>query len=791
MRYRFLLNTALILLFGIGYSSLSFANQYESELVDNASIGEYGTDIALDSNGNAGICYYDAANQILKYAYDDGNDWATETVDNRGRDDKGQYCAVIFDDNDHPHIVYYNVTRGEILHARKVNRAWIYARVDNQDDWDIFLRATKRISIAKDTAGHIGIAYYDSTDRDLIFAEWDGNRWATETVESDGDVGRYPSLAYDTDNLPAIAAMKYTNASNAVLLYISHNGFDWQAPEIVAERDWSGAFNSLKFDSNNIPHVAYQAIDPNGIQSMNYTNKVGGEWKDPLTLNSGAARGASVGTFCEMAIGPDGDAHIIYRYYFFSALFGSAYYLRISHLYDVRQSSFQNMWVQTDNLRVSVAPRLHYAALALALDDNHQLVYSYGEENFHDRNYSLYSGRLASWSPMIVLLTPNAANRRADGDRMEITWTDFDPDSNAQIRFYTRDRDFNLVWAGETVDEDGANRYELNTSNLQRGSYSLLARISDDDFQTFSDSVPPDQFIVENRNPGRPTPAGPVEGERVGVGRPPLIFGPASDSDNDPLTYEVEIYADAGMNRLVLERQGIEGSGNEIRWVVEGDLADNTTYTWRVRSRDAAGATGPWSEPRSFSTFINNAPGVPVLREKPLGKGEGAATGEEEDIVLEIENSADEEGDAVVYLVQICADEACNEVIRQIENVDPDASGLTRLSIDPAGFDEGEYFWRAKAEDENGESSAWSAAGSFSVSGLKKGDSGADSGGEDAEGEDSGDDSGDDTEGGITAVGAAASGCHLSANGADSPSGFPVFILALLTLFVARCRKQR
>ena len=57
-------------------------------------------------------------------------------------------------------------------------------------------------SLALDSSDYPHISYYDSTNRDLKYAYWDGAAWQVETVDSDGDVGYNTSLALDSSDDP-------------------------------------------------------------------------------------------------------------------------------------------------------------------------------------------------------------------------------------------------------------------------------------------------------------------------------------------------------------------------------------------------------------------------------------------------------------------------------------------------------------------------------------------------------------------------------------------------------------
>ena len=60
-------------------------------------------------------------------------------------------------------------------------------------------------SLALDSNGYPAISYLDWTNENLKFARWNGSSWDIEVVDSDGDVGWSPSLALDSTGAPAFS----------------------------------------------------------------------------------------------------------------------------------------------------------------------------------------------------------------------------------------------------------------------------------------------------------------------------------------------------------------------------------------------------------------------------------------------------------------------------------------------------------------------------------------------------------------------------------------------------------
>ncbi|MBF0107342.1 MAG: hypothetical protein HQM16_18685 [Deltaproteobacteria bacterium] len=249
-----LLTLCLTLLYG----PTALADTLVTETVDNTTdIGASSTSVAFDSQGGIGICYQDADNYALKYAYFNGNVWTRETVDSDGGsgDAVGAHCALVFDDNDRPNIVYFEYDNDDLRHARYTGAAWNIATIDDAPNSSFF--TYNRIAIAKDANGGIGVAYYDTINRNLNYAYYNGIAWSLEVVAVAGDVGRYPALTFDSVDNPIIGAMQYTNNSTASLVIYEYSGADWLAPVTVDNSGYAGMNISLMSDASDVLHITY------------------------------------------------------------------------------------------------------------------------------------------------------------------------------------------------------------------------------------------------------------------------------------------------------------------------------------------------------------------------------------------------------------------------------------------------------------------------------------------------------------------------------------------------------
>ncbi len=261
------------------YQDLKYAHHdgtWHIETVDAAGdVGEYSS-IALDSGDNPHISYRDQTDLALNYAYYDGT-WHIETVDNSGN--AGQFTSIALDSNDNPHISYI----GFGLQYAYYDGTWHIQIVDSGNIY----HAT---SIALDSGNNPHISYNVVTPDHLKYAYYDG-AWHTETVDSSSHVGQHNSIALDSNDKPHIS---YRDAVNGHLKRAYYDG-GWNI-EIVDSYGNAGAYSSIALDSNDNPHISYEA---SGLWAVKYAYYDGtwhtetvdswdmGEWGTSIVLDSG------------------------------------------------------------------------------------------------------------------------------------------------------------------------------------------------------------------------------------------------------------------------------------------------------------------------------------------------------------------------------------------------------------------------------------------------------------------------------------------------------------------------
>ncbi len=246
---------------GTSFSLGTRGNNWYSVQID--TLGYRGqTTIALDSNNQAHISYYDSSNNELKYSNFDGNKWSIDFIDPAGG--YGAYPSIAIDNLNQPHMSYYG--NGDLKYAYLKWMEWQTEMVDFVGD------VGYHTSLALDSDNHPHISYYDNSNTDLKYAYHDGAEWQTEIVDSQGIVGSYTSIALDSQDLPHISYFDYTNYD---LKYAFFDGSRWHNQTLDSNGN-VGRYTSLAVDSNDRPHISY--VDYS-YSDLKYTAYDGTNWQ--------------------------------------------------------------------------------------------------------------------------------------------------------------------------------------------------------------------------------------------------------------------------------------------------------------------------------------------------------------------------------------------------------------------------------------------------------------------------------------------------------------------------------
>ncbi len=190
-------------------------------LVDNGSnngvdkVGLY-TSIAIDSANNIHISYYDETDKQLMYARPVGVlQWQ---ITNIGGNQVGKYSAIAIDKNNYAHFACLDDQNEDRLMYFWFDAAGGHGETVDQQTHLIGPDMTSIVplSLAVDSSGVAHISYYDFYNHSLIYGRRSGS-WKFWLVSNLGDVGQYSSIATFND----AAGIAYYDATNGDLVYAS------------------------------------------------------------------------------------------------------------------------------------------------------------------------------------------------------------------------------------------------------------------------------------------------------------------------------------------------------------------------------------------------------------------------------------------------------------------------------------------------------------------------------------------------------------------------------------------
>ncbi len=206
-----------------------------------------------------------------------------------------------------------------------------------------------------------------------------------------------------------------------------------------------------------------------------------------------------------------------------------------------------------------------------------------------------------------------------------------------------------------------------------------------------------------NQAPSAPAIDAPAVGARVIVHQLDIVVTNAVDPEGNTLVYDFQLDTvnTFDSSTLVTAADISEGTASTA-WYVTG-LFSNTTYFWRARAFDGA-AYSPWVTGNFLVNPINQAPQTPTLNNPGHTAWVQSLTPE-----LAVNPAIDPDGDVLSYYFELYSDSEFEDLVFEGSSAQP--SFVVPSVLD----DNTRYFWRALAEDPDGEVSEWMDGAPFFV----------------------------------------------------------------------------
>ncbi len=347
----------------------SAPEQPESPAVVTSAVGEGWTArvvgqgikpvLALDSAGRPGIAWlFEDLSGFIAYAAE-ADGWAAKEIVT------GYFYGPIglaYDPAGVPHVVYHDhqdrtfqPDKGDLVHASRAGDGWDIEvlRDDGHDGWDSTVAVAPdgtlhaagidpaqfdgvdgvehyelvggtwevtaigsgpaeyewNVSLAFDGAGEPALTFFDHATQDLRFASRASGAWTIEDVATEGDVGRFSSLAFDADGRAHVSFYDFQGPDLGGVEYAMRDGSGW-AVETVDVLD------ALLVDFFGARRATAVAVTPDGTPLVAYTDQsvlklaaraADGTWAIETVLKAGER---ALGQLVSLAVDAAGGVHL-------------------------------------------------------------------------------------------------------------------------------------------------------------------------------------------------------------------------------------------------------------------------------------------------------------------------------------------------------------------------------------------------------------------------------------------------------------------------------------------------
>jgi len=205
------------------------------------------SNFALDSDDRPHIAYTGGG---LHHAWHNRTEWLTEEI---GVDLVAIMPDVALSATDTLYIAYYNWDSDQVILASFIDSMWDFYTPP-------CITSGTSPDVACPSAGPAAFTFYSSSEQELWYVHYvKGTGWSHQVPDSDGDVGKHASLAFDSLNHPHIS---YYDQDNRDLKYAYFNGSDWDVQIIEGDGIISGDICSIAIDNYDRPCIAFRGCEP-------------------------------------------------------------------------------------------------------------------------------------------------------------------------------------------------------------------------------------------------------------------------------------------------------------------------------------------------------------------------------------------------------------------------------------------------------------------------------------------------------------------------------------------------
>lgn len=275
-------------------TSVNFSVTGGLQAIPNATANDIA---AFGAGGGAKLLLacYNTSTKSLQYFERAGGGWsAGTTVD--ATQGAGQYVSIAADSTGAAGIAYYDAFNADLKYAHFNGATWDVSTVDMAGRVGLYP------SLAFDAADQPVISYYNKTSGNLKLAAWNGIGWVYSTLDYRGDTGRYTSLA--ANPLTGRWAVSYESESDHTFRLAERTRTGWTITKFDTTKN-GGGYTSLAFASTGQVGISY--YDAYNADVKYATRSLAGVWALGI-----AASGGSVGMYSHLHFGTTDLPEIVY-----------------------------------------------------------------------------------------------------------------------------------------------------------------------------------------------------------------------------------------------------------------------------------------------------------------------------------------------------------------------------------------------------------------------------------------------------------------------------------------------
>jgi len=230
--------------------------------------------IKFDDDGVLNYAWYNADDHHLRFATrnTDGT-WSSIRVGDSGTD-VGHYVSLAITSTGKPAMAYYDSYNADLKYAEWNGSGWSVQTVDSGRSTGLYP------SLGFDQWDDPIITYYYKTSGDLRLASNDGTGWRVQAIDTTQDSGRYSSFAYSNSGQMSVA---YENTTTGQFKFASLGSSRWNIQTVDSRTRIGGGFTSLAYDSANHPNISYYDAYNADLKFAHYT---GSSWQTETVASS-------------------------------------------------------------------------------------------------------------------------------------------------------------------------------------------------------------------------------------------------------------------------------------------------------------------------------------------------------------------------------------------------------------------------------------------------------------------------------------------------------------------------